>query len=57
MENLYQPGSFITAKARPDQRLVINRYYKRIYYCFVVDDPSKKLLAYFENELIPPIHA
>lgn len=54
MENLYAAGSFITAKEDPGRKLIINRYYKRIYYCYVADDPSHRLLPYFERELIPP---
>lgn len=52
--NLYQAGTSIYAKERPDQKLVINRYYKRIYYCYKEGDAARKLLAYFEHELVPP---
>jgi hypothetical protein len=54
MDNIYQEGIFICAKVAPDRRLVIDRYYKRIYYCKPVDDPSDKLLVYFERELTLP---
>ena len=57
MDHLYEDASFIFAKARPDCKLVINRYLNRIYYCYAVDDPNKKLLAYFERELISPATA
>lgn len=55
MDNIYQEGTLITAKEHPQSTLIINRYLKRIYYCEAVDDPTHKLLAYFERELIPPI--
>lgn len=54
MDNLYEEGSFIMAKAAPDCKLIISRYYKRIYYCKEVEKGSNKLLAYFERELIAP---
>jgi hypothetical protein len=54
MDNIYQEGSFIKAKVNPEQKLRIERYIKRIYYCSIVDDPGKKFLPYFERELIAP---
>jgi len=51
---MYAEGSFITAKENPARNLIVSRYLDRIYYCNVVDDPTHKLLAYFERELIPP---
>jgi hypothetical protein len=54
MDNIYQEGSFTSAKNDPTRKLVINRYLGRIYYCTAVDDPSQKLLAFFERELTPP---
>lgn len=53
MDNIYKEGSFIAAKSAPGCKLIINRYIKRIYYCKAANDPSGKLLAYFERELIP----
>jgi hypothetical protein len=54
MDNIYQEGSFTSAKVNPELKLKIERYIKRIYYCSVVDDPGKKFLPYFERELIAP---
>lgn len=56
MDNLYKEGTLITAKASPDRHLMINRYYKRIYYCTPVNEPMHKLLAYFERELRVPLN-
>jgi hypothetical protein len=54
MDNIYKEGTFITAKADPECKLVIDRYLDRIYYCKAVNNPNGKLLAYFERELIAP---
>ncbi|HRJ29884.1 MAG TPA: hypothetical protein PLV21_06455 [Cyclobacteriaceae bacterium] len=47
MDNIYEVGSFIAAQENPNCRL-------RIYYCQPVDDPTHKVLAFYERELIPP---
>jgi hypothetical protein len=57
MDNIYKEGTFITAKSNSECKLVIHRYIGRIYYCKAVDDPTGKLLAYFERELIAPVNA
>jgi hypothetical protein len=54
MDSIYQEGTFITAKADSERKLVIDRYIDRIYYCRAVNNPNGKLLAYFERELIAP---
>jgi hypothetical protein len=56
-DNIFPEGTIISAKANPDQKLIIKRYYQRIYYCTAVDSTEKKELAYFQRELIPPIKA
>jgi hypothetical protein len=53
-ENKYPVGSLIYARAFPDQKLFIDAYKHRIYYCGVVDHPETKQFAYFEGELLPP---
>jgi len=57
MDNIYSVGTFITAQNDPNRTLIINRYLDRIYYCEAVNDPTHKLLAFFERELIPPAAA
>jgi len=52
-DNIYKLGSITTAKVNPALKLVIVKYYQRIYYCAETDNPSSKHLAYFENELLP----
>lgn len=54
-DNIYAEGSFITAKENPSLKLIIMKYYQRIYYCAVVGNEDRKQLAYFERELISPI--
>ena len=56
MDNLFKEGTLVSAKVAPDRGLLIDRYYKRIYYCKPLNDPAHKLLVYFERELIPPMH-
>jgi hypothetical protein len=53
-DNIFEEGSTITARARPDQPLVIIKYLERIYYCSALDAPDQKHFAYFERELISP---
>lgn len=51
----YKAGTLITAHCEPNTPLIINRYLDRIYYCEAINDPTHRLLAYFERELIPPV--
>jgi hypothetical protein len=52
MDHLYAEGTFIAAKNDPYRKLLIKRYLGRVYYCTAVDDPTNKLLAFFERELV-----
>lgn len=54
-DNIYKEGTMITAKVDPELKLIITKYYQRIYYCAVVAEPDRKQFAYFERELIPPV--
>lgn len=53
-DNIYPIGQIIRARTNPLLPLVIYKYFQRIYYCSVVDDPNHKHFAYFEHELLPP---
>ena len=46
-DNTYAEGTIVTAKANP-------ALYQRIYYCAVVGDEARKLLVYFDRELMFP---
>jgi hypothetical protein len=50
-DNSFKEGAFVVAKANPAIKLVVNKYYQRIYYCSAVETPAEKQLAYFEREL------
>ncbi len=52
-DNIFKVGAIMSAKIHPQIRLTITKYYQRIYYCSVVDDPTQRHIAYFERELIP----
>lgn len=53
-DNIYKEGTIITARENPALKLVIVKYYQRIYYCASKEKTDGKQLAYFEKELIPP---
>ncbi|CAG5068560.1 hypothetical protein DYBT9623_01291 [Dyadobacter sp. CECT 9623] len=50
----FTEGQFIFAKSNPDQKLVIRRYYKRIYYCRAAYGGEKEY-PLFESEIIAAI--
>jgi hypothetical protein len=52
-DNIYPVGSHITSRADVNVKLVIRKYYQRIYYCTVLDNEAGKQLVYFEHELSP----
>ena len=52
MENKYEEGAEVYAKANPSMKLIIRRYVDRIYYCKIKKDPLLKELVYFERELM-----
>jgi hypothetical protein len=52
---IYPAGTILTAKTNPDVKLEIVRYYHRIYYCSVVEDPTHRQVVYFNNELTLPV--
>lgn len=53
-DNIYPEGILITAIENPGLQLRIMKYYQRIYYCAIVNDPAQKQRVYFERELIAP---
>jgi hypothetical protein len=54
-DNKYVLGTTIYAKAFPSQKLIIDAYKQRIYYCALADQPEAKQLVYFERELVEPV--
>lgn len=53
MDNLFEEGSMVYAKERPEVPLMIRRYVDRIYYCKDQSNPLGKERVYFERELVP----
>ena len=53
-DNIYQVGSIISAKSAPGVKLMIRKYYQRIYYCAVQGDETAKEQVFFERQLIAP---
>lgn len=51
-ESDFKIGQLVFAKVAPKVKLIIRKYYAKIYYCPFVDDPEKKELALFEREII-----
>jgi uncharacterized protein YodC (DUF2158 family) len=52
MEMKFKEGEEVYERTRPDQKLIISRYYRGIYYCRVVDNLRRKELIYHERELM-----
>ena len=53
-DNIYAVGTIITAKEDVTKKLVITKYFQRIYYCSVVGNEAGKQKVYFERELVAP---
>ncbi len=53
LQNKYNVGDIVYAKASPDRALVIRRYVDRVYYCKIRQYPEEKELVYFDRELVP----
>jgi len=51
MENKFQVGERVYAKATPSLKLVIRRYALRIYYCQIQNVKESKDLVFYEREL------
>ena len=52
IDSKYFDGQCVYSNENPGQKLLIRRYYKRIYYCRTVDG-SEKEYAFFEREISP----
>ncbi len=51
-ETKYKAGEIVFERIHPAQRLVINYYRDRIYYCKVQDHLHRKDLVFFEKDLM-----
>lgn len=55
MENKFKEGQEVYERIRPNQKLVISRFSKGIYYCKVEERKLAKELTYLERDLIGKI--
>lgn len=51
MENKYKAGEIVFDRIRPGQKLIVERFEDRVYYCKVMEAPHRKAIAYLEREL------
>jgi hypothetical protein len=51
-ENKFKNGELVFERTNPYQKLMVSRYADRVYYCKIVDAPTRKELVYFERDLI-----
>ncbi|WOK04199.1 hypothetical protein RT717_14055 [Imperialibacter roseus] len=51
IENKFAEGTTVYALAQPNEKLIVKRYIKRIYYCTTPAHPDQKELALFEREI------
>ncbi len=52
MENKFDDGQLVYAKAYPEVKLIVKRGVDRMYYCKVESQPTLKSLVYFEQDLV-----
>jgi hypothetical protein len=52
MDGKFKEGDFVLAKNNPFLKLKIRRYVSKIYYCTVLEEPTRKELVFFERELM-----
>jgi hypothetical protein len=52
MEMKFKEGEEVYERVRPDQKLIISRYYNGVYYCRVDENLRRKELIYYERELM-----
>lgn len=51
-ESRYKEGQAVFAKRFPTVRLIVTKYYQRVYYCSFIDFPERKELTFFEREIL-----
>jgi len=51
-ETRYKVGQHVFTIIAPKVKMIIRKYYAKIYYCTFSDHPEKKELALFEREII-----
>ncbi|WP_339875988.1 hypothetical protein [uncultured Algoriphagus sp.] len=51
-DNKFNVGDLVYTKQNSDVKMIVRKYYAKIYYCTFADEPMKKELALFERELV-----
>jgi hypothetical protein len=51
-ETYFKIVEHVTTKVAPKVKMIVRKYFAKIYYCTFADDPKKKELALFEREII-----
>ena len=51
-ENKYKQGEIVCERVRPSQKLVVEQYLDRIYYCKLKEAPHRKAIVYLERDLM-----
>ncbi|REG88520.1 hypothetical protein [Algoriphagus antarcticus] len=51
-DNRFKVGDLVHTKVNSDVKMIVRKYYAKIYYCTFADLPMKKELALFERELV-----
>ncbi len=52
MENKYKAGEVVYDRVRPNQNLIIKKFYNGVYYCVPDERANGKELIYSEGDLI-----
>lgn len=51
IDSKYKKGEVVFERIHPTQKLIINNYTDRLYYCTIPQDHTRKGLVFFEREL------
>ncbi len=51
MENKFKDGEIVYERIRPNQKLVVKRFFKGVYHCTADERTNGKELFYFEGDL------
>lgn len=54
-DNKYKIGDLVYTKKNSDVKMIVRKYYAKIYYCKFADLPMKEELALFERELLSEV--
>jgi hypothetical protein len=52
MENKYKEGDVVLERIHPNQKLIVTKFFRNMYYCTIQEYPDRKELVYNERDLI-----